>query len=112
MSPSCILTDLSFSLPALGQQMVHQTLFTSRFLRPGLSAQGCSCRQLKRVRAFCRGPVLLRAPPTVVEALLAGMPAGASAATQLDALQSQVRCPTPTWPTPLSARPAAHLNMA
>ncbi|KAL4457392.1 hypothetical protein ABPG75_012257 [Micractinium tetrahymenae] len=37
-----------------------------------------------------RGPAVLRAPPTVVEALLAGMPAGASAASQLDALQSQL----------------------
>jgi hypothetical protein len=39
---------------------------------------------------MCRGPALLRAPPPVVEALLAGMPAGSSSASQLDALQSQV----------------------
>lgn len=39
---------------------------------------------------LCRGPPLLRAPPPVVEALLAGMPAGAAAATQLDSLQSQL----------------------
>ncbi|KAL4441042.1 hypothetical protein ABPG77_010473 [Micractinium sp. CCAP 211/92] len=39
---------------------------------------------------MCRGPALLRAPPAVVEALLAGMPSGSSAAAQLDALQSQL----------------------
>jgi hypothetical protein len=39
----------------------------------------------------CRsGPSLLRAPPPVVEALLQGMPGSGSAASQLDALQSQL----------------------
>ncbi|KAL4853554.1 Nuclear pore complex protein NUP205 [Chlorella vulgaris] len=39
---------------------------------------------------LCRGPSLLRAPPPVVEALLQGMPGSGSAASQLDALQSQL----------------------
>lgn len=67
-------------------------MWPALFLQPAASTASVAKLLTLATAVHCRGPALLRAPPPVVEALLSGMPAGAAAASQLDALQVGMGC--------------------